>query len=108
MTRKVIEKLASKYAKVRKEVTSVMGGKILEYEAKTILQRGIQAGLQEGRQAGLQEGRQAGLQEGRQAGLQEGRLQSYIEMVKEGFLPVSEAAKRLDMKEEELKKYLDT
>lgn len=69
-----------------------MGGKILEYEAKTILQRGIQAGLQEGRQAGLQEG----------------RLQSYIEMVKEGFLPVSEAAKRLDMKEEELKKYLDT
>ena len=92
MTRKVIEQLASKYAKVRKEVTSVMGGKILEYEAKTILQRGIQAGLQEGRQAGLQEG----------------RLQSYIEMVKEGFLPVSEAAKRLDMKEEELKKYLDT
>lgn len=100
MTRKVIEQIASKYAKVRKEVTSVMGGKILEYEAKTILQRGIQAGLQEGRQAGLQEGRQAGLQEG--------RLQSYIEMVKEGFLPVSEAAKRLDMKEEELKKYLDT
>ncbi|MCI6431521.1 MAG: hypothetical protein SPF19_04230 [Oliverpabstia sp.] len=92
MTRKVIEQIASKYAKVRKEVTSVMGGKILEYEAKTILQRGIQAGLQEGRQAGLQEG----------------RLQSYIEMVKEGFLPVSEAAKRLDMKEEELKKYLDT
>ena len=92
MTRKVIEQLASKYAKVRKEVTSVMGGKILEYEAKTILQRGIQAGLQEGRQAGLQEG----------------RLQSYIEMVKEGFLPVSEAAKRLDMKEVELKKYLDT
>ena len=92
MTRKVIEQLASKYAKVRKEVTSVMGGKILEYEAKTILQRGIQAVLQEGRQAGLQEG----------------RLQSYIEMVKEGFLPVSEAAKRLDMKEEELKKYLDT
>ncbi len=92
MSNKVIEQLASKYAKVRKEVTSVMGGKILEYEAKTILQRGIQAGLQEGRQAGLQEG----------------RLQSYIEMVKEGFLPVSEAAKRLDMKEEELKKYLDT
>ena len=53
MTRKVIEQLASKYAKVRKEVTSIMGGKILEYEAKTILQRGIQ----EGKKVGLQEGR---------------------------------------------------
>ena len=84
MSRKVVEKITAKHENVRKEVTSVMGGKILEYEAKTILQRGIQAGLQEG------------------------RLQSYIEMVKEGFLPVSEAAKRLDMKEEELKKYLDT
>ncbi|MDY3021269.1 MAG: hypothetical protein SOS50_03715 [Oliverpabstia sp.] len=38
-----------------------MGGKILEYEAKTILQRGIQ----EGRQAGIQEGKKVGLQEGR-------------------------------------------
>ena len=88
MSNKVIEQIALKYARVRKEVTSVMGGKILEYEAKTILQRG--------------------LQEGRQAGLQEGRLQSYIEMVKAGFLPINEAAKRLNMKEEELKKYLDT
>lgn len=80
MSNKVIENIASRYARVRKEVTSVMGGKILEYEAKTILQRGIQ----------------------------EGRLESYAELVKDGILPVEEAAKRLHMKEEELKKYLDT
>ena len=96
MSNKVIENIASRYARVRKEVTSVMGGKILEYEAKTILQRGIQ------------EGRQAGMQEGRQVGIQEGRLESYAELVKDGILPVEEAAKRLHMKEEELKKYLDT
>ena len=65
-----------------------MGGKILEYEAKTILRRGIQ--------------------EGRQAGIQEGRLESYAELVRDGILSVEEAAKRLHMKEEELKKYLDT
>ena len=92
MSNKVIENIASRYAKVRKEVTSVMGGKILEYEAKTILQRGIQ----EGRQVGRQEG------------IQEGRLESYAELVKDGILPVEEAAKRLHMKVEELKKYLDT
>ena len=40
MTRKVVEKITAKYENVRKEVTSVMGGKILEYEAKTILQKG--------------------------------------------------------------------
>ena len=40
MTRKVVEKITAKYENVRKEVTSVMGGKVLEYEAKTILQKG--------------------------------------------------------------------
>lgn len=95
MSNKVMEQIALKYAKVRKEVTSIMGGKILEYEAKTILQRGIQ------------EGRLAGIQEGKKVGLQEGRIKSYIELVKDGLLPIEEAAKRLNMKEEELKKYLE-
>ena len=44
MTRKVVEKITAKYENVRKEVTSVMGGKVLEYEAKKILQSGIQKG----------------------------------------------------------------
>ena len=95
MSNKVMEQIALKYAKVRKEVTSIMGGKILEYEAKTILQRGIQ------------EGRLAGIQEGKKVGLQEGRIKSYIELVKDGLLPIEEAAKRLNMKEEDLKKYLE-
>ncbi|MGN1276140.1 MAG: hypothetical protein ACI4UK_04035, partial [Floccifex sp.] len=34
---------------VRKEVTSVMGGKVLEYEAKTILQKGKIEGKIEGK-----------------------------------------------------------
>ena len=40
MSKKVIKNIAAKYAKVRKGVTSVMGGKVLEYEAKTILREG--------------------------------------------------------------------
>lgn len=55
-----------------------MGGKILEYEAKAILKRGIS----------------------------EGRIEAYIGLIKDGILSISEAAKRLEMKEEELKKYL--
>lgn len=67
-----------------------MGGKILEYEAKTILQDGIRKGELDGIRKGKIEG----------------RLQSLVELVKDGLLSVSEAAKRLSMSEEELKKYL--
>ena len=78
MSKKVVREMASKYENVRKEVTAVMGGKILEYEAKTILKSGIS----------------------------EGRMEAYIGLIKDGILSISEAAKRFEMKEEELKKYL--
>lgn len=82
MSKKVVREIASKYENVRKEVTAVMGGKILEYEAKTILNRGISEGRVEG------------------------KIEAYIGLIKDGILSISESAKRLEMKEEELKKYL--
>ena len=82
MSKKVVREIASKYENVRKEVTAVMGGKILEYEAKTILNRGISEGRVEG------------------------RIEAYIGLIKDGILSISESARRLEMKEEELKKYL--
>ena len=57
MSRKVVEKITAKYENVRKEVTSVMGGKVLEYEAKTILQDGIRKGKAEGIAEGKAEGK---------------------------------------------------
>ncbi len=48
MSNKVLEHIARKYDSVRKGVKSVMGGKGLEYEAKTILNKGRQEGRQEG------------------------------------------------------------
>lgn len=38
------------YAMVRKGAEDIMGGKILEYEAKTIFQNGIRFGREEGRE----------------------------------------------------------
>ncbi|MEE1243703.1 MAG: hypothetical protein UHW97_07475 [Frisingicoccus sp.] len=90
MSKKVIESIAARYANVKKGVSSIMGGKVLEYEAKTILQNGIREGIREGK---LQ-------------GIREGRINSYVELIKDGLLSISEAAKRLEMSEEELKKYL--
>ncbi len=49
MSNKVLEHIAKNYKSVREGVKSVMGGKILDYEAKDILNRGKQEGKQEGR-----------------------------------------------------------
>ena len=48
MANRVLEHIAEKYAKVQEGVKSVMGGKILEYEAKTIRNQGIEEGLEKG------------------------------------------------------------
>lgn len=52
MACKVIHSLASKYSKTLERLGDIMGGKILEYEAKTIMNEGRQEGHQEGRQEG--------------------------------------------------------
>lgn len=48
MSQKVIDALANRYANVKKEVASVMGGKVLEYKAKDILKQGESIGKEIG------------------------------------------------------------
>ena len=48
MSRKVIEHIAVKYKNVAKGVSRTMGGKVLNYEAKDILNRGRAEGEAEG------------------------------------------------------------
>ena len=52
MSRKVIEHLAVKYKNIAKGVSRTMGGKVLNYEAKDILNRGRAEGRMEGRREG--------------------------------------------------------
>ena len=49
MTQKVLQKIAMKYSNVKESVGSVMGGKVLEYEAKDILNQGKALGKAEGK-----------------------------------------------------------
>ena len=122
MSKKVIRNLAFKYANVREGVTSVMGGKILEHEAKKILRDGFRegekAGEKAGREAGEKIGREAGEKIGREAGEKigreagekigkaKGKLDAYIGLVKDGLLSISDAALRLNITEDEFKKHL--
>lgn len=48
MTNKVLEHIAAGYEAVREGVGAVMGGKVLEYEAKTIKREGIEQGIEQG------------------------------------------------------------
>ncbi len=48
MTNKVLEHIAARYEAVRKGVSAVMGGRVLEYEAKTIKREGIEQGIEQG------------------------------------------------------------
>ena len=47
MSNRVLEQIARKYDNVREGVRGTMVGKVLEYEAKTILRRGISQGKKE-------------------------------------------------------------
>ena len=57
MSKKVLEHLAKKYSNVKEEVGAIMGGKILDYPAKDILNQGRAEGRAEGRVEGRVEGR---------------------------------------------------
>ena len=64
MSGKVLEHIARGHEKVREGVKSIMGGRVLEYEAKTILREGIALGRNEGIALGEARGLARGLNEG--------------------------------------------
>ena len=90
MTGKILEYLARNHKKVRKGVKSVMVGKVLDYEAKRILNRGISQGFSEGVSQGLSQG----------------KLGAYKELLRDGLITPEEAAKRLQISRQEAEKLM--
>ncbi len=74
----VIESLAVKYEKIKKGIGGIMGGKVLDYEAKTIFM--------------------SGMEEGRQEGMKNGMVYAYYEM----NLQTNEIARKVNLTEEEV------
>lgn len=83
LSNKVLDHIALNYQKIREGVKSVMGGKVLEYEAKTI------------KNAGIMEGRR------------EGRLEQLIDLVKVNLLSVKDAAAQAQLSEEDFVKMMN-
>lgn len=64
MSNKVLENIAARYESVREGVKAVMGGRVLEYEAKTIRNEGLKEGIQKGIEKGVEEGIEKGIEKG--------------------------------------------
>lgn len=61
LSRTVVEKLASKYENVEKEVAEVMGGKVLTYRSKELYQEALAKGIEQGIEQGIDKGIVKGL-----------------------------------------------
>ena len=95
MSKKVVRNLlGDKFPKVRKEVEAMMGGKVLDFEAKRIKDQAIKEGLEEGRTKGLIEGRAKGRVEGRAEGRAEGRLEGEQATIKKSLKVLIDSLKK--------------
>ena len=105
----VLDAIASKYNNIRNEVDAIMGGEVLDYPAKRILNQGRNEGLEIGRNEGLEIGRSEGLEIGRSEGLTEGVKAFILDNIEENIPKeriIEKLQKRFDMTEEEaLEKY---
>ena len=61
LSKKVIDNIARKYENIRKGVDGIMGGKVIETEAKKMYNRGISEGRNEGILIGEENGRSEGI-----------------------------------------------
>ena len=55
LSKKVVDNIAKKYKKITRGVERVMGGKVIETEAKKMYNRGIKIGEENGRNEGLKD-----------------------------------------------------
>ena len=99
MIYKVMENLAVRYPIVQKGVRAVMGGKVLDHEAKRIKQSGVEEGWKEGRIEGRKEGRIEGRAEGRAEGSLDALVTSMRNLMKNLSVSADEAMKLLGVAE---------
>ena len=96
MSDTVIKHLAAKYEKVRKGVGESMGGKVLEYEAKDILNRGRDEGRAEGEITGMKKAKMQLAAKLLQAGNSVAYVADLTELPEETVQKLSQAVERED------------
>lgn len=101
MSKKILEVLMRNNLSLGKEVGEVMGGKVLEYEAKDIKR----AAIREGRMEGRMEGRIEGRMEGRIEGIFEGRMESIKNLMTNCSMTFDQAMDAIGIPQAEREQY---
>ena len=87
-----------------REVDLIMGGEVLDYPAKRILNQGRKEGLELGRNEGIQVGRSEGIQLGRSEGVEEGLKAFILDNIEENIPKeriIEKLQRRFDLSEEQ-------
>ncbi len=84
----VMKEIAQKYENVQKGVGDIMGGALIETEARTILNQGIKQGINQGIKQGIKQG----IMQGKTQGIRETKKQTALRMLNMGKLTIEEIA----------------
>ncbi len=76
-----------------------MGGALIETEARTILNQGIQKGIQKGIKQGIKQG----IEQGKNQGIHETKKENALKMLKRGKLTIEEISEDSGLTIEEVK-----
>ena len=74
-----------------------------EVKAMCLFEYDEERHMRQEREEGIEIGMKKGMEKGMKKGREEGREESMLEMVRDGFLPIEEAAKRLGITADEVK-----
>ncbi len=95
----VIQELSQKYTNIQKGIGDIMGGALIETEARTILNQGIQKGIQKGIKQGIKQG----IEQGKNQGIHETKKENALKMLKRGKLTIEEISEDSGLTIEEVK-----
>lgn len=80
MSKKVLETIAAKYNNIQKEVKEIMGGRVLDYEGRSIFYDGVARGRIEGEEQGRREEKFATARRLRNAGMNDTQIHQFTDL----------------------------
>ena len=80
MSKKVLENIAAKYQNIQKEVKEIMGGRVLDYEGRSIFYDGVARGRIEGEEQGRREEKLDTARRLRNAGMSDAQIHQFTDL----------------------------
>ena len=89
--------------KLRKEVQSIMGGRVMESYSEKLLKKGHKSGMEAGKELGMKAGKELGMKAGKELGIKESILKMTCNLLKLK-MPYDSIAQATETSVEEVKR----